>query len=538
VLACAVTVLIAALQIVACGPTKPDPTPRDVQINGNVTLSAVGQTSQLQAFFRLSDFSATEVTTRAEWTSSDPSVASVSPTGLVKAEGLGAATIAAHFQTRTGSVVVRIAVPMPFIHLDGNLTLAAIGQTQQLTVTMILVDGTSQDVTAEAQYISSDASIVEILPGGVMIARSYGAASIAAVYDGLHVAVPVSVPEPPSRIDISGRVRLPGFGHQAFLGVPGFLVTDTTSGKSVLSNAQGGYAMSGVAPGSVLTFEKAGFEPATLTVVGPYADVAVQQVIRLAAGESATTTIAPNDVSYDPAPEFHCANCRLIRVVSPAAGILSVRASTTETHALLTMWANGSFVGVPTSAGALTADIQVAGGEVVIYVQAAGDGFYVPLMLTTAFVAGSSEGDSAAELNGTRTPGSKNLTRQPRGLAERRRVGQVAAEPKEVRGVEQIEDLREDLQPGPGAAEPQELGDPHVGREDAVAERIRGRQREGLGHGLSAAKKLTGEIPVVSVHESHQIALAEPPPECADGRPRQQIARGAVAVEVHAADEH
>src|SRR5206468_8193809 len=59
-----------------------------------------------------------------------------------------------------------------------------VGQTAQLTAIAMLSNGTSQDVTAQATWQSSNASIVSVSSGGVASGVAAGEADVRALYSG------------------------------------------------------------------------------------------------------------------------------------------------------------------------------------------------------------------------------------------------------------------------------------------------------------------------------------------------------------------
>ena len=69
-----------------------------LMVNGRKSLSAIGETSQLTAVATWSDGTAREVTDQVRWNSHDPSVASVSSSGVAAAVGFGAARIDAGYE--------------------------------------------------------------------------------------------------------------------------------------------------------------------------------------------------------------------------------------------------------------------------------------------------------------------------------------------------------------------------------------------------------------------------------------------------------
>jgi uncharacterized protein YjdB len=64
-------------------------------------------------------------------------------------------------------------------------TVPAIGQTSQLTAKATLSNGTSQDVTAQATWLSSNTAVATVTTGGLLKALSLGGAQITATYQNM-----------------------------------------------------------------------------------------------------------------------------------------------------------------------------------------------------------------------------------------------------------------------------------------------------------------------------------------------------------------
>ena len=96
--------LLVALYATACAdPVAPvPPKVTEVVISGDVALVAIMQTSQLVASATLSNGESREVTSVAVWESSDTTVVTVSPSGLVTARDFGVADIHATYEEVTG----------------------------------------------------------------------------------------------------------------------------------------------------------------------------------------------------------------------------------------------------------------------------------------------------------------------------------------------------------------------------------------------------------------------------------------------------
>jgi hypothetical protein len=379
---------------VSCGgPNTPSPT--SLTISGNLSIVAIGKTSQLTATLRKSNGSSQNVTNDSEWTSDNTSVATISSTGVLTAVGFGTTKVTARYGQKQAlggvepvSATKQAQVVEPVVTtlvLTGSLSLSAVGQASQLTLTGILNDGTTADITSVATWVLSDVSVASVQPNGLLVASGFGVTQLTVTYKALSRGVTVVV-TPPGTIATAGRARLPGAGQSEGLGVAGFTVFDGRSGQSTTTNAQGHYTMGGLTSGTRLAFSKEDYEPAELVVTSNFSDVAVQKVVRIMAGDAAQSMTAPMDVSYALNPNGTCINCRLIRVNIPASGTLHLSLSWSVANIAESLWINGQqFRG--TSPGPLIVDVPVQPGELVVYAGMTTQIFdYVTLKLTTSLV--------------------------------------------------------------------------------------------------------------------------------------------------------
>ncbi len=113
----------------------------------------------------------------------------------------------------------------------------------------------------------------------------------------------------------------------------------------------------------------------------------MQRVIRIAAGATATVTLAPHDMAYLPiADGVPCYPCRLIRVTTAEGGVLHLRLSWPEPVATLNLWVNGRLFQPAEGSSAVAADIPSPSGELLVYVGMTKTiEQYVALTLSTAF---------------------------------------------------------------------------------------------------------------------------------------------------------
>lgn len=170
-----------------------------VVVSPSSSALTVGSTAQLTADPR--DASGNTLGDRpVSWSSSDPSVATVSGSGLVTALKPGTATITATSEGRSGSATVGVsAVPVASVDVSPSQTSVEVGQTRQLTATPKDASGNplpGRVVTWE----SSNSGVAIVSSTGLVTAISVGSATITATSEGKSgtAAITVTAPPPPS----------------------------------------------------------------------------------------------------------------------------------------------------------------------------------------------------------------------------------------------------------------------------------------------------------------------------------------------------
>lgn len=143
------------------------------------------------------------------WSSTDTTVATVSPAGLVSARAAGATTIRATSEGRSGGVTVTVLAPpveevrqVAWIQIlpAGGLLPQAIGTSRQLGVVAWAADGT--EITGRAvTWATSVASVASVSAAGVLQAHAAGTTWVKAEVDGRRDSVIVSVPTLIARIE-------------------------------------------------------------------------------------------------------------------------------------------------------------------------------------------------------------------------------------------------------------------------------------------------------------------------------------------------
>jgi uncharacterized protein YjdB len=171
-----VTVTAAVLTSIAVTPANPS--------------LAKGTTVQLTATCTFSDGTTPNCTSQVSWTSGNTAIAQVSNAsgtqGVVTGLGVGTTAITATLSAISGSTTVTVtpATLVSIIVTPANPTVPA-KTTLQMKATAVFSDGTTQDVTAQADWTSSDDNVAHIISSssqtnGRLDARKAGTTTITA----------------------------------------------------------------------------------------------------------------------------------------------------------------------------------------------------------------------------------------------------------------------------------------------------------------------------------------------------------------------
>jgi uncharacterized protein YjdB len=155
------TVTASALVSIAVTPANPS--------------IAAGQQQQFTATGTYTDASKKDLTSTAAWTSSAPSVATITGGGLATSLAAGSTTIQATSGSISGSTTLTVTAPVlvSIAVTPSNASIAA-GQQQQFTATGTYTDASKKDLTSTATWTSSAPSVATISSG---LANSLAAGS-------------------------------------------------------------------------------------------------------------------------------------------------------------------------------------------------------------------------------------------------------------------------------------------------------------------------------------------------------------------------
>jgi uncharacterized protein YjdB len=160
---------------------------------GSATSVPVGATLQLTAQGKFSDGSTSDLTSQVTWELSDFSMASVSTAGLLTGKRAGNVTAIATQGTVSGVLSLSVArAGVIGVAVSGGSSLAA-GLTEQLAAQGTYSDSSTQSVTTQVTWQSSDPTVATVSSAGVLTALKTGSvvvtASIGTVSGTLSVVV-------------------------------------------------------------------------------------------------------------------------------------------------------------------------------------------------------------------------------------------------------------------------------------------------------------------------------------------------------------
>ncbi len=188
-----------------------------VLVSLEVTPSAVslpkGSSANLALTSIWSDGTKQDVTDAATWSSSDPSVASVSmapgSAGRITANAVGSATVTASYGGKSASAGVAVtAAALQAIEVTPTAPSIAKGTRQQFAATGIYSDSSTQDLTAQATWTTADGAIASIsnaaFSRGLAEALSVGTTRVTATMSGISGSTDLTVtPATLDRIDVT-----------------------------------------------------------------------------------------------------------------------------------------------------------------------------------------------------------------------------------------------------------------------------------------------------------------------------------------------
>jgi subtilisin family serine protease len=256
-----------ALLATGCGGSSGGASLTAVAVGPGSISVRTGASQQLTATGTWSDGSSSNLAAQATWTSSNPVVASVSSTGVLTGHAPGTVAVVAASAGVVGMANATVVAPtLDAISISPAAISSAKGTTLQIHATGTWSDGSTSDLTSQATWNSSDATVASISSSGLLTAHVLGTASVTAVSAGVTGTAPATVTaaELTAVAVTPEAVVLPRWGAQQFLAMATYgdgTTADVTRQVAWASSATGNVTVtsSGLAAisGSAATSETA-----------------------------------------------------------------------------------------------------------------------------------------------------------------------------------------------------------------------------------------------------------------------------------------
>ncbi len=147
------------------------------------------------------------ITNFVTWTSSAPSVASVSSTGLTQAVTQGVATVTASYGSVSRGAPVTVTPPaLTSITVTPANSSSPIGAYEQFTAVLSYSDGSTRDTTTSVTWSSSAATVATINSSGLASALASGSTTITATAESVTGNTTLSVSQPQCVTPPSGLI--------------------------------------------------------------------------------------------------------------------------------------------------------------------------------------------------------------------------------------------------------------------------------------------------------------------------------------------
>src|SRR5438034_4478900 len=268
----------------------------------------VSQTQQLAA--TLKDASGNTLSGRAvSWSSSNPSVATVSGSGLVTGIAPGSATLSATSEGQSGTAAIAVTtVPVASVAVTPASAGIQVGQTVQLTATP--TDGSGSPLSGRAvTWASSNGFVATVSGSGLVTAVAVGSAIITATSEGQSGTSSITVTNVPvasvavtpasATIQVGQTQQLAATLKDASGNTLSGRAVSWSSSSPSVATVSGSGLVTGLAAGSaVITATSEGKSgTATLTVAAPPGPPGAVTDLVVAAATDTSVTLSFTEVS-------------------------------------------------------------------------------------------------------------------------------------------------------------------------------------------------------------------------------------------------
>jgi uncharacterized protein YjdB len=192
--------LIGALVLsglfLSCG-ARSGPILTQITVTPANQVIAKGATLKFSALGTFSDKTEQALTDPVTWQTSQPDVATITSEGDVTGVAEGVVTVLATYQGVTGSASVTVGPPaLISITVSPAQSSLPVGESERLTATGNLSDGTVQNLTQSATWSSSQLAIASVSTMGAALANGVGTATITATSGSVTGSASLTVAPP------------------------------------------------------------------------------------------------------------------------------------------------------------------------------------------------------------------------------------------------------------------------------------------------------------------------------------------------------
>ena len=279
------------------------------QLTGLTSITVTPSTPSIaygtqQLFTAIGTFidGSTETIPSAQWNSSSTSVLALSndatDSGFATSGVAGTAIVTASAAGISGSTSATVlSPPLAYVYVYPSATAVAVGTTQQFSLYGVYADGSTQNLTAGAAWISSDSTMASVNSAGVVAGVSQGQVTIQATY-GLFSATAQVYVTPPylSQIAVTpASSTIPLGSTEQFQAIGTY--TDG-SAQDITNIAQWSAGANGVARESV-TGLATGTTQGTTTIVASYGAIYGYAALTVGAPSLQSLTVTPGVAGVD-----------------------------------------------------------------------------------------------------------------------------------------------------------------------------------------------------------------------------------------------
>ena len=153
--------------------------------NAATSVSA-GATLQMIALGKYSDGTVTDITSQVTWSTSNVAIATTSASGLLSSLRSGSVTVSALKDSVTGKMIVTVSAPvLSSINVGTPSPSLISGGTEHLTATGVYSDSSTQSLTSQVIWSTSDSTVAGVSGGGLLTAFKAGTVTVTATMTGI-----------------------------------------------------------------------------------------------------------------------------------------------------------------------------------------------------------------------------------------------------------------------------------------------------------------------------------------------------------------